>query len=229
MALTSQDLLGPSASTLYKQYGFRNPNNNVGAMANRLAMSSYDRAAMGAGFATEMEPDRQGAIRALVTNSNPANMVANAHSQGGRIFNQSKEQGGKLASLLGMKGFGAGAQAGAMAHSANQGTEASNNLLLNAYSPQGQNMALMQMLQAITQAPGDGLRELLMLANPVSQKEHDRMAREQSQGLGGLTSLLGMAGQMAGGGGLSALFGGGMNPAVGQAANTAANSIWSLI
>lgn len=208
MAISSADLLSPDANTLYKRFGFRNKDNNTGAMFNNLGLSSYERAGMGAGLATELEPERQGAIRALVASNNPANMVANARAQGGQLFNQGSEMGGRAASLLAQRGAGAGAQFGAIAQGQNQGIQAANQLQRDAYSPEAQQGALAAILSAISQAPGSGLQELLAMSGVVSQKEHDRMAREQSQGLGGLAPLLGAIGQFAGGG-IPGLGGGG--------------------
>jgi hypothetical protein len=217
--LTSKDF----TNTTYKQYGFKNPNNNLGAMANRLSFPLYDRAMQGQNFANELDPQRQGAIRAMVANNNPANMVANAQAQGGRVFNQSVGQGQTLSQMLAMRGGNQGTQLGAIAQGQNQGTEAANNLLLNAYSPEAQNNALAAMIQATDAAPGNALLQLLGLAGPITQKEHDRMARSQGQGLSGIA---GMLGQLAGGMDWTSLLTPGPNPAILNAVNSAKQGIY---
>ncbi len=215
MGLSSKDLLDPKKAPLvYQSYGFKNPNNNLGAMSNRLAFPLYDRTLSSALFANEIEPDRQGAIRALIANNNPANAVANANAKGSSIYNQAQSQGTRGAQLLAQRGGGMGAQLGAIAQSQNQGTDLMNQLLLHAYSPEGQNHGLMAILNAANQAMGTSEQDLLALQGPITQKEHDRMAREASKGMA-LQSLLGMAGGMAGGFDWGQLFGGGklsMNP-----------------
>jgi len=190
MPLSYEDLIANKNET-YKGYGFGSKNDNVGASLARLVLPNFDQALQGALFQLELEPERQAMIRAIIANSNPANMQAQALGQGNQMINQAGSQGHIFANQIAQAGGNQGAQLGALAQAQNQGTEAANNLLLQANSPGAQNEALGQGLAAIGQSQGQGMENLLAMFDPIQQKTQNAMARKQGQGLGGLAPILG--------------------------------------
>lgn len=210
MAIYASDILDPNKDqrnqTLFKNFGMDpNGNNEIGAWLRRLAQGSGYQAAQGIGFQNQLEPQRQGAISALVNSANPSNMVAQAQASGQGLVNQGSQYGQQSANNLAHLGLGAGAQAGAMQQSANQGQMGANNLLYQANSPQAQQMALQSLLAAISQAPGAGLNQLLQMFGPIETRQQANYAQHQNGGLAGIGGILGSV--LPGIGGLGSIFG----------------------
>lgn len=190
--LTANDFLTGNKQNLFGNFNMdATGNNEIGAWLRRLAQGSGEQASQGIAFQNSLEPQRQGAITGLVNNSNPANMIANAQSQGQGYVRQAGAQGQQNAARLGQMGFGAGAQGGAVQNALNQGVQTKNQALFQANSPEAQNQALQSMLQAIAQSPGAGLNQLLQMFGPIEQRNSANAAAHANNGLGGTGQLLG--------------------------------------
>lgn len=209
MAITYGDLTNPDKKQrnqdLFGKFGMdAGGDNEIGAWLRRLAQSSGERAAMGSAYQTGLEQDRQGAISGIVANSNPYNAVSQAQAQGSNLYNLLNTLGNRQAANLQFQGYGQGAQLGARTEAANKGMEGANQLLMNAYDPANQNQLLIQALQAIGQAGGTGLQELLSMFGAIENRSQQNKADKQAgSGLGQIGSILGMLG----GGGFGNLFG----------------------
>lgn len=208
---TLNDFLNKDANAAYyKSMGAdQGGDNETSAFMRRLLPGYGQLGAQGLTQRIGLEPQRQGAINALVANSNPANMVANAGAQAGNLYQQGSQQGLESANVLAQRGAGAGAQYGAITQGQNQGTAAGNQLKLKAQDPTQQNQALMQMLQAIQSSSGEGLEALLSMFGALETRSNANKADKAKGGLGGLLGAVGqIAGMTSGFGGLGALTGG---------------------
>lgn len=190
--ITAQDILTGNKQNLFGNFN-QDPkgNNEIGNWLRRYAQSSGEQGAQGLALQGQLEPQREGAINALVNNSNPANMVANAQAQGQGYIRQGANQGTQDAARLAQMGFGAGAQGGAQQNALNQGVQANNSLLFQSQTPQAQSQALQNILGAIQQAPGAGLSQLLQMFSPIEQRNSANAAAHANSGLGALGGLLG--------------------------------------
>lgn len=221
MAITSADLLNPNKNdrnnALFGSMGFDpKGNNEIGAWLRRLAQASGVSAAGGLGLQNELDPQRQGAIRALVNINNPANMIQQAKGAGAGLQARGNEAGTINAQRIAQSGGGLGAQLGAQVAGQNAGIDASNQLLLNAYSPQAQSQALEMQVNVADQAAGPGLQQLLQMFAPIEQRSATNAAQKAQGGLGGFGSLLGSVLPMIGTG-----FGGPAGGALGSAVSGA--------
>ncbi len=215
--ITSSDLLNPNKSdrnkVLFSQHGMdAGGNNEVGAWLRRLAQSAGQTAAGGFALQGELEPQREAAIRGLFELLNPANMVKNAQTQGQGMISGARDAGARNAAQIGQLGGNQGAMLGAVNQAQNQGTNASNQLLLNAQSPGAQTDALMKQLQVFQQAIGPGFEQLLQMFNPIEQRSATNAAQKAQGGFSGiLSSLAGsiLPSLIPGGGMMSGLMSGG--------------------
>jgi hypothetical protein len=201
----------------YKSLGMdQGGDNEIGAIYRRLIPGLAEQAFSGQALRSELEPQRQGAVRSLVALGDPSNMVANARAGGGRVQSDALASGRLNASRLGQLGAGMGTQWGAVADAQNQGVEQSNNMLANAYDPQNQAKALIGQLQAIQQAGGDPLEILMQMFSPLEQRSN---ANKQDKAKGGLSGLGGILGSVLPGMNFSSLLGGGSGGLGGSGSN----------
>lgn len=193
--------------------------NEVSAIYKRLLPGLAEQAFAGQALRSELEPQRQGAVRSLVALNDPSNLVANAGAAGARIQNDALAAGRTNAARLGQLGAGAGTQLGAVADAQNQGISAANRLMAGAYSPEQQSQALANILQTIQSSPGDALSILMQMFAPIEQRS---MANKADKAKGGMGSLGGILGAILPGLDLEKLFAGGGVPGLGGIAGLAA-------